>query len=66
MHNSEISKLLGAEWKNLNESDKAPFIDEAKKLQIQHNIEHPNYKYKPRRKQKLSSRKVFYYIIFYI
>merc|ERR1712223_642573 len=42
MHNSEISKRLGSEWKLLSETDKRPFIDEAKRIRAKHMTDHPD------------------------
>ena len=51
MHNSEISKILGAEWKRMSDYDKSPYILEAKRLKEQHSIEYPNYKFKANRRK---------------
>ena len=55
MHNSEISKRLGAAWRRLPDADKVRYIDEAKRLRAAHLEQHPDYKYRPRRKPKTVS-----------
>lgn len=52
MLNSEISKQLGSEWNLLPLEKKKPYIDEAKRLRMEHKKEHPEYKYQPKRKPK--------------
>lgn len=54
LHNSEISKRLGASWKMLSEEERKPFAEEAKRLRQIHIQEHPEYKYRPKRKPKMS------------
>ena len=36
MHNKEISKLLGVEWKALSVDEKAPYIKESKRLRTEY------------------------------
>lgn len=50
MHNAEISKRLGRRWKNLDEPERRPFIEEAERLRQLHMMEYPDYKYRPRKK----------------
>lgn len=57
MHNAEISKRLGHRWKQLNDEDRQPFIEEAERLRQLHQKEYPDYKYRPRKKTAKPSPK---------
>ena len=59
LHNSEISKILGKEWKTLKENEKLPFIRKSEKLMMKHKIENPDYRYKPRKKKQEKEIKIF-------
>lgn len=45
----------------MTEDEKRPFIDEAKRLRAMHMKEHPDYKYRPRRKPKAIRREGYPY-----
>jgi len=51
MHNSEISKRLGKEWKEMSNAAKEPFQKRSKELREEHMKKYPDYKYKPKKKK---------------
>ncbi|NP_001266217.1 uncharacterized protein LOC100633718 [Amphimedon queenslandica] len=53
LHNTELSKRLGQMWKEMTEEDKTPYRQEATRLKDKLMEDHPEYKYKPRRRKDL-------------
>lgn len=51
LRNTELSKMLGQMWKELDQEQKHPYIKKAEHLRMKHKSQYPNYKYRPKRKR---------------
>lgn len=61
LHNTELSKRLGSTWKAMTEEEKLTYRKEAERLKCKLMEEHPDYKYRPRRRKfDLSTKNNFF------
>lgn len=62
MHNNEISKVLGKQWKDEPDHVKDKYRKMALEVKARHAIEYPNYQYAPRKpgekKRRVTARKL--------
>ncbi|KAG8224966.1 hypothetical protein J437_LFUL009710 [Ladona fulva] len=47
-----LPELACKKWRGLTPQDRRPYVEEAERLRVIHMQEHPNYKYRPRRRKQ--------------
>lgn len=52
---AQLSKTLGKLWRLLDVKEKQPFLEEAERIRQQHKVDHPEYKFQPKRKSRKGS-----------